>query len=157
MSPDHLYFAYGSNLSVEQMRGRCPDSSPWRTAYLPAHRLAFGNVSAYRGGGVATILPDEGQNTQGLIYSLSDDDLAQLDRWEAYPQKYDRLRAQVFDAQGRSHAAWTYRLNDYYPNAPSTEYLGIIKSGYIAHGLGLDALMAALERLNEENNGQTGV
>ena len=53
----HLYFAYGSNLSTEQMRERCPESQPWRTVLLMGYRLAFGSVSSYRKGGVATILP----------------------------------------------------------------------------------------------------
>lgn len=145
MSPDRLYFAYGSNLSVAQMRKRCPDSAPWRTARLPHYRLAFGNASAYRKGGVATILPDgNGCHTPGLLYRLTAADLARLDEWESYPKKYDRFEADLMDAHGERQRAWTYLLNDYYPHAPSAEYLGLIEAGYEAHGLSPEGLRAAL-------------
>ena len=150
----HLYFAYGSNLSVEQMQERCPDSQPWRTAHLAGYRLAFGNTSSYRKGGVATILPDgNGHHTQGLLYRLSNADLAKLDNWEAYPKRYDRFRPELIDADGVVHSAWTYWLKDYSPNSPSEEYLGIIKAGYKTHGLDLENLFRAMGPSTEKNRG----
>ena len=49
-----LYFAYGSNINLDQMRYRCPDASVYGQAVLDNYDLRF------RGSGVATVEPKEG-------------------------------------------------------------------------------------------------
>ena len=53
------YFAYGSNMSYEQMKERCPDSKYVGIARLNGYKLDFTKMSTIRGGGVADIIESE--------------------------------------------------------------------------------------------------
>ena len=37
--PNRFYLAYGSNLSLERMKSRCPDAVVLGTAVIPGYRL----------------------------------------------------------------------------------------------------------------------
>ena len=39
--PSIFYLAYGSNLSLERMMGRCPDAQVVGTTKIPGYRLLF--------------------------------------------------------------------------------------------------------------------
>ena len=52
---EKLYFAYGSNMNLNQMAFRCPDAEVVDTVRLEGYRLAFRTNGG--GNGVATILP----------------------------------------------------------------------------------------------------
>lgn len=73
------YFAYGSNLNFEQMAYRCPEATVVGTAKLDGYELAFRR-------GYLTILPKEGASVEGLIWSVTDHDEAQLERGETAPE-----------------------------------------------------------------------
>ena len=60
-----LYFAYGSNINLDQMRYRCPDATVYGQAVLDNYDLRF------RGSGVATVEPKEGACVYGLLWELS--------------------------------------------------------------------------------------
>ena len=53
-----FYFAYGSNMNLDQMGFRCPHARVAGTVCLEDYRLAFCGMSA--GNGVATIFPEKG-------------------------------------------------------------------------------------------------
>ena len=74
-----LYFAYGSNINLDQMRYRCPDATVYGQAVLDNYDLRF------RGSGVATVEPKEGACVYGLLWELTDQCEASLDRYEGYP------------------------------------------------------------------------
>ena len=58
MAEGKLYFAYGSNINLDQMAQRCPDAQVVGPVTLENYELLFrGNL---RGAGVATIAPREG-------------------------------------------------------------------------------------------------
>ena len=52
---EKLYFAYGSNMNLNQMAFRCPDAEVVESVRLEGYRLAFRTNGG--GNGVATILP----------------------------------------------------------------------------------------------------
>ena len=54
---EKLYFAYGSNMNLNQMAFRCPDAEVVESVRLEGYRLAFRTNGG--GNGVATILPEE--------------------------------------------------------------------------------------------------
>lgn len=70
-----LYFAYGSNINLDQMRYRCPDATVYGQAVLDNYDLRF------RGSGVATVEPKEGACVYGLLWELTDKCEASLDRY----------------------------------------------------------------------------
>ena len=71
-----LCFAYGANLDRTAMKGRCPEATPLGKAVLPDHRLAAMKE------GWLTIEPAPGEEVEGLVWCLTERDLAALDRYE---------------------------------------------------------------------------
>lgn len=64
-----LYFAYGSNINLNQMAVRCPDAKVVEPAVLENYELLFrGNGSSF---GVATIAPKEGSQVQGILWKIT--------------------------------------------------------------------------------------
>jgi gamma-glutamylcyclotransferase (GGCT)/AIG2-like uncharacterized protein YtfP len=106
------YFAYGSNLSAEQMRTRCPSARREAKAWLRGHRLVFGGFSHGWQGGVAHVVRDPKSAVPGLVYSLSTEDLATLDRYEGFPHAYDRVQRIVAVRGGARVRAHVYLLAD---------------------------------------------
>ena len=68
-----IYFAYGSNMDVEQMARRCPGAEPMGTARLPWFGLRFSGSSAGWGGAVAPLVPDPHDWVDGLLYRVNQD------------------------------------------------------------------------------------
>jgi gamma-glutamylcyclotransferase (GGCT)/AIG2-like uncharacterized protein YtfP len=125
-----FYFAFGSNLSIEQMRRRCPDSIVITPATLDDHRIVFAGSSSIWGGfGVATVEHAKGSTVPGLLYLVSDRDLRRLDRAEGHPRSYVR-EAHNVDVGEVSITAWTYVKHGARKTRPSGEYLRIIAEGY---------------------------
>ncbi len=88
MSSRPPYFAYGSNMDPAQMTARCPSAGFHSVALLADHRLAFSRASRQRGCGVADVLPANGCQVWGVVYSIAEDhDLAALDEAEGYEPK----------------------------------------------------------------------
>jgi gamma-glutamylcyclotransferase len=125
------YFAYGSNLSREQMLKRCPEAKPKFSAILPNYKLIFSGWSREWHGGTAGIKPFRGEKVKGAVYDISEKDLKQLDRYEDYPNTYNHFNVMVFNEDGQATKAITYvkhRQSD--ESKPSPEYLAIIRKGY---------------------------
>jgi Gamma-glutamyl cyclotransferase, AIG2-like len=140
-----VYFAYGSNLHLTQMRSRCPESALLQPALLEGYRLAFRGHSRRWGGGAATILPAPGDTVPGLLYLLSAADLALLNGFEGHPHVYGHLPVQVLARDGARLEALTYQRLDGTPNAPSLRYFHQIWRSSKAFALDEAPLLAALE------------
>lgn len=124
-----LYFAYGSNMDVAQMKERCPESRLIGKASLAGYRLTFDKGSPSWGGGVADIVKDGNSQVWGLIYEVSEEDLKALDRYEGHPNFYRRVEITINDAQGKKQKAIAYEVvskESFIP--PSPRYLNIIKA-----------------------------
>lgn len=50
------YFAYGSNMDINQMKDRCPDAEFMNVAYLKGYRFVYDGYSKKRRGAVANIV-----------------------------------------------------------------------------------------------------
>jgi hypothetical protein len=79
-----FYFAYVSNMCERQMVQRCPSTRFVGVASLSDRRIAFTRSSVNRGCGVADAVKSPGHKLWGLVYELSDADVASLDRSEGY-------------------------------------------------------------------------
>jgi len=124
----HWYFAYGSNLCVHQMARRCPGASEPRPATLADHDWLINER------GVATVEPFAGSRVHGVLWSLSDQDLATLDSAEGVPVRYRRDRLTVHTADGPS-SAWVYIDHRTETGPPRPGYLERIIDGALHHGL----------------------
>lgn len=87
-----MYFAYGSNINLEQMAYRCPDASVVGPVTLEGWELLF------RRGGFATIAPKEGEQVTGLLWSITQSCERSLDRYEGYPRFYNKQMVTVRDS-----------------------------------------------------------
>ncbi|SRX93825.1 hypothetical protein MSP7336_02069 [Mycobacterium shimoidei] len=124
----HAYFAYGSNLCVEQMARRCPDAAEPLPAVLGNHDWLINQR------GVATVEPFTGTEVHGVLWRLSDHDLATLDSAEGVPHRYRRDQLIVHTDHGSS-PAWVYIDHRVDPGPPRPGYLERIIGGAIHHGL----------------------
>lgn len=152
-----LYFAYGSNLNLDQMAQRCPDAEPLGNAVLNDHTLVF--RGRRDGSGVATIIPCYGRKVQGVLWSLTDRCEASLDRCEGVPDVYDKQTVRVKDMDGNDLKVMTYTMTDVKnrdPAMPSEAYYQRIREGYRQNGIPLRSLGLALQRAREETAKQQG-
>ena len=137
------YIAYGSNLSVEQMKHRTPDAKIVGTATLQGWRLLFK--------GCATIEPKEGREVPVLIWEISDTDEKNLDRYEGYPIYYYKreLPVTVTPLDGgapRELTAMVYIMDEKQPfRMPSLYYYDVLHRGYRAFGFDLALLRQGIE------------
>ncbi len=152
MADGKLYFAYGSNINLEQMVYRCPDAQVVGPVALEGYELLF------RGSGVATIGPKEGSTVHGLLWRLTPDCERSLDRYEGYPHLYGKQPVTVRDAQGRELTVMAYVMSERYraPAVPPTSYYQGILEGYRQSGLPVEALKKAWANAVREVHEYTG-
>jgi gamma-glutamylcyclotransferase (GGCT)/AIG2-like uncharacterized protein YtfP len=154
-----LYFAFGSNLSVVQMRERCPDSEPIGPARLGGRELGFAYHSQnFPPGGAADVVGSEGGQVWGALYRLTDQDLASLDRFEHVGNGgYRRIEIEVEHESGPVRALCyevAERLD--YEVAPTEEYRRLMLDGSLEHGLP-DSWLGYLEQRFLELDRQDGL
>ena len=139
-----LYFAYGSNLNLEQMLLRCPTAEPVGPLTLPDWQLEFR--------GVADIVPCPGAEVVGALYRVWEQDELALDRYEGYRCNdpdgglYRKVFHKVQDAEGRIKTFMFYVMNQDGIYPPQRYYLETIQQGYADWNLPTDTLEAAALR-----------
>ncbi len=146
-----LYFAYGSNINLNQMAVRCPDAKVVEPAVLENYELLFrGNAHGY---GVATIRFKEGSQVHGLLWRLTPECEQNLDTYEAYPQLYDKQEVPLRTKSGKQVWAMAYVMTHEWKRIPTTPvpsyYTGILE-GFQQNGLPEQALKDALSNLIHE-------
>ena len=151
MADDRLYFAYGSNINLDQMSYRCPDACVVGPVSLENYELLF------RRGGFATIMPCEGGKVHGLLWSLTPECERSLDHYEGYPQFYDKRTVTVRDGLGRELSVMAYIMDERFrePMLPSTTYYNGILEGYRQNGLPVAALKKAWDHAVREVHQET--
>lgn len=148
---DRLYFAYGSNINLDQMAYRCPDAQEVGPVTLENYELLF------RRGGFATIAPKEGETVVGLLWSITPGCERSLDRYEGYPRFYDKRMVTVRDSEGRSLSVMAYIMDERFrePMLPTESYYNGILEGYQQNGLPVSALKKAWEHAVQEVHQET--
>jgi len=121
-----LYFAYGSNLNLFQMKRRCKDSIFLKKINLKDFRLTF--RSKYR---AADIEPKKNSIVPGGLFDISKSDEKKLDVYEDYPILYRKF---YFTYYGKK--VMTYTMVKKTPfRFPTERYLNVVKRGYKDCGL----------------------
>lgn len=122
-----VYFAYGSNLCLNQMKKRCPEAIPMVAVYLENYKLVYNKY--------ADIVPCKGEKVYGAIYEISLNDLKNLDQYERYPDLYEKIDVKVQDDTGVFYDAFVYVMNEKGNISPEEGYLNTIKEGYRDWGI----------------------
>ena len=143
---DKLYFAYGSNINLEQMDYRCPDATVVGLVVLENYELLF------RRGGFATIAPKEGGRVHGLLWSITPECERSLDLYEGYPRFYGKQTVTVRDGLGREVPVMAYIMDERFrePMLPTEPYYNGILEGYRQNRLPVRALKAAWQHCVQE-------
>jgi gamma-glutamylcyclotransferase (GGCT)/AIG2-like uncharacterized protein YtfP len=129
------YFAYGSNMSREQVRHRAGEPAEEKTARLENFELNFNKI-ARGGSGTAHIVAAEGRVVHGVLYRLTEAQLKKLDRFEGVPEHYRRSEVNVLDADGKRIAAQVYLARKVRRGLkPERAYLQRILEGATEHEL----------------------
>ncbi len=134
-----LYFAYGSNMLTERLRGRkrCPSARPVGMAVANDYRLYYFKESK-DGSGKATLVKCRGERAYGVLFKVSDKECAALDKAEDCGKGYDRIDDfEVFrDAEkinARTYLATKQALDT--TLTPYDWYRALVLAGAIQHGL----------------------
>ena len=148
---ERLYFAYGSNINLNQMAYRCPAAEVVGPVTLKDYELLF------RRGGFATIAPKEGETVTGLLWSITPGCEQSLDRYEGYPRFYDKRMVTVRDSEGRSLSVMVYIMDERFrePMLPSDSYYHGILEGYRQNGMPTEPLKRAWDHAVQEVHQET--
>lgn len=145
MEYKRLYLAYGSNINLEQMARRCPNSKVIGTAMIPDYELEFR--------GVATIVPKKGAEVPVLMWEIDQQDELNLNSYEGFPRLY---RKEIFEMEvnGKIREGMAYLMNYKGIAPPTAQYYNGIKKGYEDNGMDTkylhDALVRSVEYQQEE-------
>lgn len=97
-----LNFAYGSNMSREPMRQRCPGAQMLGVARLRQHRFFI------MANGYASVVPAPSSEVHGILWRLTPRDLVALDAYEDVAGGLYRREMLPVISDGQSMAALVY-------------------------------------------------
>ena len=145
-----LYFAYGSNMSVQAMARRCPRSKPIGAGRLERHRLAVMHE------GWLTAVRDPRSAVHGVLWDLALNDVPALDRYEGIAQKLYAKVVQQIVAPGGAKRALVYVGANSGPGIPGADYIANIVAAARMWPLpaeGIAALEAIRDQLRRDGRG----
>ena len=116
-----LYFAYGSNLNLFQMKRRCKDSVFLKKYELKGYKLNF--RSKYR---AADIEKSKNSIVPGALFEISKSDEKKLDVYEDYPNLYKKLYFSYYNKTVMTYIMVKKTEFRY----PTERYLNVVKRGY---------------------------
>ena len=131
-----LYFAYGSNLNLFQMKRRCKDSIFIKKYELKGYRLNF--RSKYR---AADIEKSKNSLVPGALFEISKSDEKKLDVYEDYPILYKKLYFTYYNKKVMTYIM----VNKTEFRYPTERYLNVVKRGYKDCKLDTKYLKVALQ------------
>ena len=136
-----IYFAYGSNLNLTQMKVRCPDSKLIKICTLEDYKLVFR--------GVADVEYSKGDKVWGALFRVGYKDIVNLDAYEGYPNLYTKEYMPTKYGDG-----FFYIMNNQQDVKPPSEYYyDTIKKGYKQCKLpSIKPLTASLRASKKERN-----
>lgn len=121
-------FAYGSNMNFARMKARCHGSRFICRASLKSFKFVYDGASK-RGGAVGNIVGSNEDEVWGGLFEITDEDLRALDKYEGYPDSYDRKEYRVQDDTGNSFVAIAYLRKPKRLGEPSKSYREIVIQG----------------------------
>jgi gamma-glutamylcyclotransferase (GGCT)/AIG2-like uncharacterized protein YtfP len=140
-----LYFAYGSNMSEEQMRDRCKDACLIGPTYIENYRLSFRkSFTDY----YATLDSTPGEKVEGLLWIISQSDEEELDRCEGV-HRTDCYRKKTVEIQTQNGArkVLIYVLSEDRPlGRPKENYFEKLQKAYDKYSFDKSKLEEARNR-----------
>jgi hypothetical protein len=133
------YFAYGSNMSLEQIKDRCPSCEFKGVVVLNGKKVVCNKLSKNKIDHFAGLVDSPTDQVMGVLYQLSFKDISYLDGKE---KGYHRNAGEFLVEEigtGRPIDCFTYLVtNPVTPHRPTAEYLERILKGCRDHKLPLE-------------------
>ncbi len=129
------YAAYGSNLSMEEMKERCPSAIALGVSYLHGYELIFKKY--------LTIEPNDKKEVPIAIWKITSLDEKRLDEYEDYPNLYRKEYLEVVLNDKTIHVL-VYIMIKGEKMHPTEEYFHTCLNGYKDFGLNTEYLYEAL-------------
>lgn len=135
---DSWYFAYGSNLHIDQKELRTGTIRHAEACRLPGYRFFF-NKRGSDGQRFANMIPDRSSDVWGVAYRCNPAAMREMDRFEGVEGgHYLRISVRLLTRTGEPRDAVTYVAGANYlceEAAPTKAYLQRILKGARHHGL----------------------
>lgn len=136
-----MYVAYGSNMNLNQMNYRCPNSNVICNGKIKGWKLVF-NIHA-------DVIETNNANDEVpvVLWDIDDNDWYMLDRYEGYPNYYIKRIVDVVTDSGEIVKAVVYVMADNRKGIcpPDEYYFNTILTGYNDNNIGVDPLYDALD------------
>lgn len=132
-----LYFAYGSNMSLNRLKRRVPSARSLGCHFLPKHKLTFHKLGK-DGSAKCDITETQKQDSRvfGVLFEMDKCHLPNLDKAEGLGKGYRHNPIEAFDKHGRSYQALSYKALAVSENhLPFTWYHEHVLRGAIEHNL----------------------
>lgn len=123
-----IYFAFGSNMNLRQMKERCGNSRFISSGFLDGFRFVYDGKSERWGGAVGNIIPSSDSRVYGALFEVTGSDLESLDRYEGYPVRYQKIDLQIKSGDEELNAFAYYREGEI-EGAPSESYQATVVEG----------------------------
>lgn len=154
------YFAYGSNMDTERLSARVGMVSAGVRATLSGYALRFNKRAEDDLQGRANLVPQQGEEIEGVLFALSDEQCARLDVFEG--EGYARHTVPVTTAEGVEEAMVYLAVPEFMVDdrAPSAEYAEYIVRGARQHGLSeayIAKVAAAISALHAHEDTRKGL
>ena len=128
------YFAYGSNLNVDQMKNRIGQWPLSKRATARNYKIVFNVYSKKRNGYIVNMQesPNFEDTVSGVVYHLTEDQLNTLQKFEGIPPV--DIRVELEDGNEISHAKVFIWKTTEAEHEPPNDYKRIIEQGLVQHG-----------------------
>lgn len=143
------YFAYGMNTNLQEMAGRCPKAVNLGRVTLQNYELKFR--------GPADIDYAPGMEMQGVLWRITPECEAALDRLEGYPYMYTKIRVKIDLDKPINNMTYIWAMAyimtgkcQEYP--PGIHYEQCLLNGYEDNGLDIKPLTEAVKRVILNDN-----
>jgi len=120
------YFAYGSNMWLPQLRGRCPSAVVLGPVQLAGWRAVYDKPSV-DGSAKLNVRPSEGSIVDGVLFEIDDSDRLALDSAEP---RYDAVTIELDGGQALAYT-WT---GEAFTEPPYEWYVSMVEAGAKPHG-----------------------
>ena len=139
---NRVFAAYGVGVNRGEMAKHCPTAKLIGTTELKNYRLAF---RGSRAGALVTIEKAKGSIVPALLWEISTQDEAALERWFGMPELYREATIKVRRDGAPADALIFILISGKPQNKPSAFYYSTLLEGYKAAGFDADTLKAAVQ------------
>jgi hypothetical protein len=144
-----LYFAYGHNTNIPELKKRVPDAKRIGRAVAPNYQLVMRHYT--------DIMAKDGGKTYGVLWAISPEGLRELNYYEDDNRDYSHAYIEVL-YRGKLYKAVTFVMLPTKDKGrqPSEKYIKHVYDGYKMNRIPIDQLSSAVRsrtsRINRDKN-----